>query len=137
MTVIFYLDAHFYDPTLPKDKRFVVLDELKALKNFKNCVIAIHDFSNNLGHITYDEQPLNLELLEKDLKEVNKNFHFYTNTLASCDIIKMSDITDIDMVDNMEYLYSAPEKTYRGLLYCTPTELSKKELKKLGLIKWN
>ena len=43
--VIFYLDAHFYDKKRPKGKgKFVVLDELKALKGMKNAIIIIHDF---------------------------------------------------------------------------------------------
>ena len=76
---IYYLDAHFYDRNLPKNKRFVLLDELKSLKGKKDCIIIIHDFDNNLGHITYDGQPLNFALLSKSLKNVNNNFKFYTN----------------------------------------------------------
>src|SRR3989338_1582117 len=40
--VFVYLDAHFYDPSLPPEEKWVVVNELRALKGFKNCVICIH-----------------------------------------------------------------------------------------------
>jgi hypothetical protein len=141
---IIYLDAHFYDAKLPKNKRFVVIDELKALKGFKDCIIIIHDFKNNLGHINYDNIPLDFGLLESHLNKVNPEFHFYTNTLEGCDIVK-NDIDDIKaaglpidevVLDNLKYVWSSPVKTYRGILYCLPSKLSDKEMRKLGLTKW-
>ncbi|MDD2756981.1 MAG: hypothetical protein PHS80_15820 [Methanothrix sp.] len=128
---IFYLDAHFYDPELPKNKKFVVLDELKALKGQKNAIIIIHDFDNNLGHITYDGQPLDFELLKKDLLNINPNFKFYTNELSSCnpvtlnykDIIDSGLNLDAETLDNLEYAWSCPRLTYRGILYCLPKEV--------------
>lgn len=130
--VLFYLDAHFYDPTIPKRDRFVVLQELQALKGFSNCIIVIHDFANGLfGHITYDGQPLNLELLKDDLLKVNKNFKFYTNT--ECDIVNKEKIAsgqfnnlelDEEMISTLDFIWSKPEKTYRGILYAVPEEVT-------------
>ena len=124
--IFVYLDAHFYNPELPKKDRFVVLKELKALKDCKNCIIAIHDFDNGeFGHITYDKQSLNFGLLSKRLKNVNKDFHYYTNT--ECDIIKsgteigLND--DEEMKSTLDFVWSSPEKTKRGILYCVPKKL--------------
>lgn len=142
---IFYLDAHFYDPSLPTGKeKFVVLKELKNMKKFKNSIIIIHDVNNGLGHITYDGMDLNIELLEKSLKRINKRFHFYTNTLEGCNVVKNNAAAirkagltvDYDTLDNLDYAWSSPRLTYRGFLYCLPDALSAKELKKLGLRKW-
>lgn len=142
-TPIIYLDAHFYNKTLPKRKRFVVLDELKALRGFSNCIIIIHDFDNNLGHITYDGVSLDMDLLTLELFLVNPGFHFYTNTLESCDIVKTKkDITNLgltwdkEMQDTLKFIHSKPCKTYRGILYCLPSKLSKKEMTTLGLREW-
>jgi len=140
--IIFYLDAHFYNPKLPKNKRFVVLDELKSLKNNMECIIIIHDFDNNkYGHITYDGISLDMKLLREDLLNVNPSFNFYTNN--KCDIVKPNseDIVkaglnvDYDTLNNLEYAWSKPRLTKRGLLYCLPTELNKKEITKLGVRK--
>ena len=144
-TPLFYLDAHFYDPKMPSGKgKFVVLHELKALKGLENCVISIHDFCNNLGGIIYDGIKLDFNLLEDDLKNINPNFHYYTNTLKSCDIVKL-DHPDIknagldintDVLSNLEYAWTNPDKTYRGLLYALPSKLNEKEMDELGLVKW-
>jgi len=144
-TPLFYLDAHFYDPKMPSGKgKFVVLHELKALKGLENCVISIHDFCNNLGGINYNGMKLDFDLMEEDLKNINPSFHYYTNTLESCDIVQLdhSDIkaagleVDNDVLSNLEYAWTKPDKTYRGLLYALPTELTKKEMDGLGLVKW-
>lgn len=130
--IIYYLDAHFYDPKLPKGKgKFVVLDELKALKKSKNAIIIIHDFDNNLGHITYDGISLDLKLLKKRLLKINKKFKFYTNTLESCDIMKTTDTKDKDMIQNLKYAWSKPDKTYRGLLYCVPKKIKIEGLREI------
>ena len=141
---IIYLDAHFYDKSLPKNKRFVVVDELKALEEMKRCIIIIHDFDNNLGHITYDGIPLDMKLVKPFLLKVNPKFYFYTNTLAGCNIIKNSYELEnenlhgyIEVLDNLKYVWSKPEKTYRGILYCLPFKLTNKEIFNLGLRKWN
>ena len=137
--IIFYLDAHFYDKNLPKNKRFVVLDELKQLKGLKNAIIIIHDFDNGLGHITYDGISLDMNLLRKDLLKVNPKFHFYTNELSSCDVINSVDELyasrlkgyDKDRWDNLLYAWSKPEKTYRGLLYCVPKKIKIEGLREI------
>jgi len=127
--IFVYLDAHFYDPTLPPEKRFVVLDELRALNGFENCIIMIHDFDNNLGHITYDGQPMDLEFLKNDLLNVNKNFKFYTNEISGCDMYNEKTILDSGMVidfetlDNVRFGNSTPRLNYRGILYAVPDEL--------------
>ena len=130
--VIFYLDAHFYDKKRPKGKgKFVVLDELKELKGMKNAIIIIHDFDNNLGHITYDGISLDMNLLRNDLLKVNPNFYYYTNTLKGCDIMKPEETNDKDMKENLIYAWSKPEKTYRGLLYCLPKKINIEGLKEV------
>ena len=130
--VFIYLDAHFYDPELPKNEKWVVLNELRALKGFGNCVISIHDFDNGLGHCVYNGEHLGLPLIKEDLMRVNSEFFLYTNDLASCDIINSpKEIkglrTDFETLDNIRYAHSAPRLTYRGILYCTPKMLDLKE----------
>lgn len=139
-TVFFYLDAHFYDPDLPKDEKFVVVKELESLKGFDNCVICVHDFDcQGLGHCCYDGQPLNFELLKKGLYGVNPNFTFYTNKKEYCDIVTEEDVKnnlvkglepDFDTLDNLRYAWKEERLTYRGLIYCTPKkiDISKYEL---------
>ena len=139
----FYLDAHFYDASLPKEKRFVVLEELKALENFGDCIIAIHDFDcEGLGHIIYDGVSLNFDLVKERLLKVNSNFNFYVNTRDYCNILTIDDVKNKkvegieytpDVIDSLKYVWSSPEKTYRGILYSIPKEidLSKYCLKKL------
>lgn len=138
--IMFYLDAHFYDSNLPKEKRFVVLDELRALKDFKNSIIIIHDFDNGLGHITYDGQPLDFLLIKDDLMKVNPDFKIYTNELATCEIWNEKTILDSGMIidfetmDNIRYANSTPRLTYRGILYALPFEVGKEfNLKRI----WN
>lgn len=131
---IYYLDAHFYNPDVPLDERFVILKELEALRGMPNCIIVVHDFDNKeLGHITYDGIPLDFALLKKGLLGVNREFHFYTNSKDRCDIVTIDDVKSHkygrelspspDVLDNLQYVWSSPEKTYRGILYCTPTAL--------------
>ena len=132
--LMLYLDAHFYDPSLPKHKRFVVLDELAALASTPNCLIIIHDFENKeLGHITYDGIPLGAELLREALYKVNPKFHFYSNTKQQCEIVTKEGVEkglherippDPEVLDNLSYVWSSPQKTYRGILYCSPDPLS-------------
>ena len=137
--VLFYLDAHFYDYTLPKNKRFVVLDELKMLKGKKDSIIVIHDFDNNLGHIVYDGQSLDLNLLRNDLLKINPNFKFYTNELSSCDPVTLieQDIKDAglnldaDTIDNLQYAWSCPRLTYRGILYCVSKKINIEGLREI------
>ncbi len=139
--VFIYLDAHFYDPNLPPEEKWVVKNELKALKGFKNCIICIHDFDNGLGHCNYDGEPLGWNVVGELLKEVNPDFKFYTNELATCDIIKAEDVEnlkglfpDFETLDNIKYTWSEPRLTYRGILYCIPKEI---DLNKFELKKWS
>ena len=115
------------------------------MKRFKDSIIIIHDFDNNLGHITYDGIKLDMKLVEKKLKSINKNFYFYTNRLESVDLVPPNAVemkeagleVDFDTLDNLNYAASTPRLSYRGLLYCLPTKLSNKELNNLGLRTWN
>lgn len=140
-----YLDAHFYDPKMPKGKgKFVILDELKSLKGHKGPIV-IHDFDNGLGHIVYDGISLDMNLLRPGLKRVNPKFHFYTNELSSCDIVKPNRKAikeaglpyDKEVIGNLKYAWKEARLTYRGILYCLPSKLSKKEMINLGLKPWN
>ncbi len=129
--VFMFLDAHFYDPSLPPDEKWVVINELKALKGFKNCVICIHDFDcEGLGHCVYDGESLGWPLIKNDLMKVNTDFSLYTNTKEFCQIYDEKTIAnvpgialDADTLDNIRYAYSAERLTYRGILYCTPRKL--------------
>jgi hypothetical protein len=128
-TVLFYLDAHFYNPELPADKRFVVLDELESLRNFNHGILVIHDFDNGqFGHITYDGQPLNFDLLKEKLNNVNPNFRYYTNT--ECDVFDETSIfslqgitLDDKVMDNITYAQQSETKRDRGILYCLPYDI--------------
>jgi hypothetical protein len=143
---LFYLDAHFYLPEMKNEsneKKFVILRELKALSDFENCIIIIHDFDcSELGHITYDKISLNFDLVKDYLNKVNPNFKYYINCREYCDIITPEEVIEgkikgveatEDVLDNLKYVWSSPEKTYRGILYCIPKELdlSKYALKEL------
>src|SRR3990167_5930206 len=95
----------------------------------------------NNYNITYDGIDLDFSLLKKSLKNVNKNFHYYTNSLSSCDIVKNNEVSiyeaglefDEETRSSLDFVWSSPIKTYRGILYCIPKKLSKEELNKLGL----
>jgi hypothetical protein len=140
---LFYLDAHFYNSKLPKSKRFVVKNELKALRGFGKSIIVIHDFDNGLGHIRYDDVDLDMNLLKNNLYFVNPGFYFYTNTLEGCDIVKTKkDIKELglpwdeEMKSTLKFVWSKPIKTFRGILYCLPTKLTDKEIKEMKLREW-
>lgn len=126
-TILVYLDAHFYNPNLPIEKRFVVLDELDELVNTPNVIIVVHDFDNGqFGHITYDGINLDLALMKSRLLLVNPNFKFYTNT--ECDVYNETNIgeliKDTDALDNIKYANSSPQKRDRGILYAIPSNLN-------------
>jgi hypothetical protein len=132
-TIFIYLDAHFYNPNLPPEERWVVIKELQALEGLDNCVIVIHDFDcNGLGHLVYDGQDLNLKLLLPYLSNINKDFHYYGNTKETCDImtkerVSRGEIPNLTLddvtINNLDYAWTHESKTYRGILYCTPTKL--------------
>lgn len=140
--VFIYLDAHFYDPDLPPNEKWVVVNELKALKGFRNCVICIHDFDcEGLGHCRYDGEPLGFPLIKKYIMKVNPGFYYYTNTREFCDIYNEESIKNVpgialdeDTLDNIRYAHSAERLTYRGILYCTPSEL---DLSQFQLIRFH
>jgi len=145
--VFFFLDAHFYNPEASPEDRWVVLKELKALKGFKNCIIVIHDFDNNLGHCVYDDEHLGLPLVKEDLMKVNPDFHLYTNELHTCDIITEEEVKegkvpgldpDFETLDNIRYAHSRPSRTQRGFLYAIPEKLDLKdfELRKVIDMHW-
>lgn len=141
-TPIFYLDAHFYDKKLPKNKRFVIKEELKAMRGIGECCIVVHDFCNGLGSIRYDEVDLDMKMLKPLLLKINPKFQFYTNTLEGCDIVQTPDDVqqlgltwDKEMRTTLEFVWSKPVKTYRGLLYALPSKLTKKEMRELCLRK--
>lgn len=118
--VIFYLDAHFYNP---KGPRWVVREELKTLKGFDKAIVIIHDFNNGLGHCIYDGERLGWNVVGKDLMKINKNFKFYTNNLDYVDIVKPREMKDEAAEDNIKYLWKTPRLTYRGILYALPKKV--------------
>lgn len=129
--VFIYLDAHFYDPNLPPEKKWVVIKELKTLEGFRNCIVCIHDFDcEGLGHCIYDGEHLGWQLVKTDLMKVNSNFHLYTNTREFCQIYTEETIAntpgiilDADTIDNLKYAWTSELKAHRGFLYAVPEEL--------------
>ena len=129
--VFIFLDAHFYDPDLPPEEKWVVVNELKELKGFKNCIICIHDFDcSGLGHCCYDGQPLGFPLVSEGLKQVNPNFYMYVNTKGFCDIQNEKTIKNTKeiivndlVIDSIKNTNSCERLKYRGFLYCVPDEL--------------
>lgn len=128
--VFFYFDAHFYDPNLPKDDKWVIIKELMAIEGFRNSVICIHDFKcEGLGHLNYAGEHLNWELVGSYLNKINENFVYYTNSKDTCDInddisIKKLPITiDDHVLDAVKFVNSSDWKKYRGVLYASPKEL--------------
>lgn len=139
-TIFFYLDAHFYDKLLPYNMKWAVVNELKSLYGFKNCVICIHDFNcSSLGHCCYDGEPLGFPLVLPHLRRINPDFYYYINYKESCDIYNETTIRNVKeliiddhILDTMRFVNSSDIKRYRGMLYCTPTklDLNKYELKR-------
>lgn len=125
-TLLFFLDAH-------SPSNWPILDELKALRGFKNCCIVIHDFKvPGLGYISYEGQDLDFNYIKKDILKVNKAFHFYHNDRAGCDIWTMEEARedkipglrfDEDVKARLEYTWSTEQRTYRGILYAVPEPL--------------
>ena len=136
--VIIYLDAHFYDKNARN--KFIVTEELKALKGFKKCIVIIHDFNNGMGHIEYEGKTIDIDMVGGLLKEVNPGFRFYTNTPEFADIHTIETLSHIGLAsdreaqDNIRYAWSKDRLTKRGILYAVPKEL---DLNKYRLKKWN
>ena len=89
-----------------------------------------------------------MKLLRKDLLNVNPNYKFYTNELKSCDIITIKELEQgdsivhskdydsglqnyRDMKENLQYAWSKPDKTYRGILYCVPKKIEVEGLREI------
>ena len=126
-TVLFYLDAHFFDPSLFGEDRWVILKELRALKNFDNCVVCIDDFDcENMGHLRYGGEELNWNLIKE---YVNPKLFVYSNTRKWCDIYNENTIQELPItvdwhvLDTLQYANSSDEKKYRGRIYFVPREL--------------
>lgn len=132
LSVFFYLDAHFYDPL--RTQKFVVVDELKALRDFRDCVICIHDFDNGqFGGLCYDGQKLDWSVVGKHLKGINPHFSYYTNT--ECDIYTEENIVGVTVDEVvLDNLRTFKGRDQRGLLYATPSplDLSKYKLRELN-----
>lgn len=137
--VLIYLDAHFYTQGEKKTKedRWVVLRELKALAEFRNCVLAIHDFNYGKGlyGLTYDGEPLNFELVKNHLAQVNPDFSYYVNIREHCNphteesIVGVQGLEpDLVTLETISY-HSTDRLKYRGILYCTPKPIDLKEYK--------
>ena len=128
--VFFYLDAHFFDPKLPPEDKWVVVKELKALKDFPNCVICIHDFDNGeLGHLVYNDEHLGWNVVGEHITQINPKFWYYTNTKEWCKIYNEETISELPItvdeyvIDNIRFANSSDVKKYRGILYAVPQRL--------------
>ena len=132
-TVFIYLDAHFHNPgAKTKEERWVVINEIKALRGFQNCVLVIHDFKlPNLGYLYYDNESLEFDLIKEDIQAINPDFHLYCNAREFCEVHTKDSIRgvmgingDEDTLDTIKYHQKEDRLKYRGALYCTPEELS-------------
>jgi hypothetical protein len=136
--VFFYLDAHFYDKNAME--KFIVKKELEVLEGYKKSIIAIHDFDNGMGHITYDGKTIDMEMVKERLLKINPKFVFYTNTPEFTDILTVERLKEIGLennkeaIDNINYAWTNDRLKIRGILYAVPRKL---DLKKYKLIEWN
>jgi hypothetical protein len=131
-TTLFYLDAHYFDPKLKQ--KWVVIDELKVLKGFRDCVIIIHDYDNGeLGHLIYAGEHMGWNVVGAYLYQVNPYFKYYTNTREMCDIYDEKTIhntpirIDGSIINGLKYANSSDVKKYRGILYAVPREIDIKD----------
>jgi hypothetical protein len=117
------------------------MKELEVLQNTP-CVIAIHDFDcGGMGHLTYDGQPLNFEFVRDALHKVYPSFHYYVNTRETSEtttkeMIQNGEVPNLVLddgtKDSIDFTWRSEMQCYRGILYCTPTEL---DLNKFELFK--
>lgn len=133
-TVLLYLDAHYYDPTL--EQKWVVIRELQALKGFKNCVIVVHDYDNGkFGHLVYAGEHLNWKVIGEHIQKVNPDFNYYVNDVTDIynenTVRKLPIHVDEYIIDNIQYANSSEVKRQRGILFATPKPL---DLNKYKLI---
>jgi len=101
---LFYLDAH-WDHEQPQLMVFwPILKELQILAKHKMgcCPIIVHDVKHptkNFGYDEYQDQPLDVEYMEKDIKLINPNYKIYHNDNVS------------DEASGRGILYIAPESS--------------------------
>lgn len=122
--VTFFLDAH--DNTT----KWTVVNELKSLINFHNCMIIIHDFDcSGLGHLVRDGESLNWNSIKDEITKVNPNFHYYCNTKEYCDIHTLETAKNIPIelddfaIDMVNHANSMGDKKNRGILYALPKSI--------------
>jgi hypothetical protein len=137
----FFLDAHPFNNSAGTD--WPIEKEIPALGKRDNCVICIHDYDNGeLGFIYDDNRKLDWSMVGHLLKEVNPNFHYYTNTKEFCDIVdevtvKEVPVTvDADIIDCIRHSINGGGDVtkYRGILYAVPKEL---DLTKYKLVEYH
>lgn len=124
-TVMVILDAH-------TPKNWPLQRELAALEGFPHCVVVIHDFKvKDMGYVSYDGQDLDFDYVREPLLRINPNFHFFTNSRDTAEIVTIEEVqqgkvpgilNDEWAIDRLKYAWSAPVKTYRGILYAVPSE---------------
>lgn len=134
--IFFYLDAHFYKSGCTFENRWIVRNELRTLKDFKNCIICIHDFDcENLGHLCYDNEHLDFNIIKEDIKNVNSDFIYYTNKREFCDIVDINTVKELpikfndELIDYVNFINSSDVKRYRGLFYAIPKEIDLNNIK--------
>ncbi len=125
-TYLFILDAH-------TPNNWPLQGELKALKGFRNCCVVIHDFKvEGLGYVSYHGQDLDFNYVKQPLLEINPDFKFYVNSRDKAEIVTESEvkegkieglINDKYTLSRLQYAWSSPVKTWRGILYATPAPL--------------
>lgn len=128
--VFFLLDAHWYES-------WPLLDELKALKGFKNCCIEIHDFKvPNMGYVSYNKQDLDIDYIREDLMAVNPNFCLYSNNRENSHIYTKEEAAEVPglVMDKetewvFDYAWESEAKRFRGILYAVPERLPQQEFR--------
>lgn len=126
-TVLFLLDAHWY-------ANWPILGELRALRDFRNCCVVIHDFKvPGLGYVSYGGQDLDLDYVKADLMAVNPHFRLYHNTREACEIVTKAEVAN-GLVPGLvldeetryvleEIVWSSERRAYRGILYAVTEAL--------------
>ncbi len=132
--VLYYLDAHYYDPLL--SQKWVVVRELQSLIDCNKAIIVIHDYDNGLfGHLVYAGEHMGWNVIGEHIQKVNSDFSYYTNNECSIynetTVHEMPIKVDLHIVDGIRYANSSPIKRERGILYATPKpiDLTKYKLK--------
>ena len=126
---IFFLDAHS-----PGD--WPIWEELEALRENRRCIIVIHDFKvpvPGLGYLKDGHLELGLDYIHIPLVQVNPGFHLYHNLAG--DIVTLEEAEkgvgvpwDEHTRKVLEYAWSSPARTQRGILYAVPEPVDENEL---------